>query len=44
MILNAKDTNRLGLNHYNGPVSAIVVLLFEFWPKPLMRYRDQPVG
>jgi len=26
MILHAQDTNRLGPNHYKGPVSAIVVV------------------
>src|SRR5260370_41668108 len=41
MILNAKDTNRLGPNHYNCPVSGTLLVLCSFVPKTRIRYSVQ---
>src|SRR5260370_1902284 len=43
MILYAQDTNRLGLNHYDRPVSAIVMVCLSSGQNLFMRHRDQPV-
>jgi hypothetical protein len=43
MILYAQDTNRLGLNHYDRPVSKIVMVCLSSGQILFMRHRDQPV-
>src|SRR5260221_12988844 len=43
MVLDAQDTNRLGLNHYDRPVSAIVMVCLSSGQSLFMRHRDQPV-
>src|SRR6266851_9832108 len=43
MVLDAQDTNRLGLNHYNGPVPPIVMVCLSSGQSLFMRHRDQPV-
>src|SRR5258708_38985148 len=42
MILYAQDTNRLGLNHYNGPISAIVMVCLTSGQSLLKRHKDRP--
>src|SRR5260370_25421265 len=43
MVLDAQDANRLGLNHYDGPVPAIVMVCLSSGQSLFMRHRDEPV-
>jgi len=41
MVLYAEDTNRLGLNHYDRPVSAIVMVCLSSGQSLDLTYRNR---